>query len=813
MASHTDKKIILISGASDVKIKNLQSNFQNYLHDRFYLDQSFQRKSLGLSLSSVSVDLQFHNPVCSTNDKYPQFIVTTVKDFRKFKNTNVQPHSEIKNIVIRENGETIPKLVNTWFIKELNNNKGPISLFDFTNDQKFYLKSHKRYTVTDLYNEWIDKQNSVYKNITKYSTIDPGQFMKLDKDSNVLWFDNFVQTNATRLSETVIERKTPQSINEALIMFFHEKFYNALKLRCDDGVQNPCGEYTFDNEKYFYIILWERYGIKVDIDHRGLYFETPKLMKIVCKQITMIEDDNQYSQVMAITSIDEEDKFKHKEFKFSGEETFPLQSNISDHIEILLLDENNKRIVLSNSLPTVVTLNAKVMTNDEFHIRFSSDNSKYKSNTPTNFKYLMNAPADLSEEYHVALLSTNFKNEFLPDKSFDFYFIYNLYDENGIASDKKKISLNDKCLNAKEVYRKFISEINGLKDSEGNVIVETKKNNDNILTFIYKRNASFTFSYHLTRILGIREQTYKITELINDPNRTAENTMPNDMQKSFNRTHHGNEFGPEGKKSRLHKSFEFGFVLYGYDLNGKEWVYRKKIIDIDNVDDLVRKFIEEIEKNAGMKAHVENERLKIFFKEVDIKMEIQPHLANILGFTNVCRGFIYTGKKGSEYTTSYDIINIPLIKAVPKDFRKFQFLNDNEDAIIEIYNDDDDDDDDNTGNTYTCSVPINMDYQIEQKIVFIESNIVKSTPVANGNGKVLKTIVTKDLGKYEENNFYDRPEFVPLQHETFQAIEIKLMSLSGNQLVCKDPENNTTHCHLLIRRFRKPKSRQSLINS
>ena len=133
---------------------------------------------------------------------------------------------------------------------------------------------------------------------------------------------------------------------------------------------------------------------------------------------------------------------------------------------------------MSNSLPTVVTLNAKVMTNDEFHIRFSSDNSKYKSNTPTNFKYLMNAPADLSEEYHVALLSTNFKNEFLPDKSFDFYFIYNLYDENGIASDKKKISLNDKCLNAKEVYRKFISEINGLKDSEGNVIVETKKNND-----------------------------------------------------------------------------------------------------------------------------------------------------------------------------------------------------------------------------------------------------------------------------------------------------------------------------------------------
>ena len=73
-----------------------------------------------------------------------------------------------------------------------------------------------------------------------------------------------------------------------------------------------------------------------------------------------------------------------------------------------------------------MTLNAKVMKNDEFHLRFSSDNSKYQSNTPTNFKYLMSAHANVNEEYHVALLSTNFKNEFLPDKSVDFYFMYHL---------------------------------------------------------------------------------------------------------------------------------------------------------------------------------------------------------------------------------------------------------------------------------------------------------------------------------------------------------------------------------------------------
>ena len=39
-------------------------------------------------------------------------------------------------------------------------------------------------------------------------------------------------------------------------------------------------------------------------------------MKIVCKQISMIEDDNQFSQVMGVVTIDEKDKFKHKEYKW-----------------------------------------------------------------------------------------------------------------------------------------------------------------------------------------------------------------------------------------------------------------------------------------------------------------------------------------------------------------------------------------------------------------------------------------------------------------------------------------------------------------
>ena len=65
-----------------------------------------------------------------------------------------------------------------------------------------------------------------------------------------------------------------------------------------------------------------------------------------------------------------------------------------------------------------------------------------------------------------------------------------------------------------------------------------------------------------------------------------------------------------------------------------------------------------------------------------------------------------------------------------------------EDAFIEM------DDATTDSATYLCSVPVDKEYQMEQKIVFIESNIVKNTLIGNSSGRILKTIVTKNLGEY-----------------------------------------------------------------
>ena len=60
------------------------------------------------------------------------------------------------------------------------------------------------------------------------------------------------------------------------------------------------------------------------------------------------------------------------------------------------------------------------------------------------------------------------------------------------------------------------------------------------------------------------------------------------------------------KKSRLHESFQFGYVLYCYDQRGKEYLYRKEITDVDNVNGLVKKFIENVGVDAAIKVKLED---------------------------------------------------------------------------------------------------------------------------------------------------------------------------------------------------------------
>ena len=108
--------------------------------------------------------------------------------------------------------------------------------------------------------------------------------------------------------------------------------------------------------------------------------------------------------------------------------------------------------------------------------------------------------------------------------------------------------------------------------------------------------------------MGIREQTYKISKIVKDPSKNVKDPI------EILLLDENNENAENTNQPKLHEGFHFGHVLYCIDQSGKEYVYRNNISDIDNVDDLVKKFIENVGVGAGMKVQLEDRRLRFFLK-------------------------------------------------------------------------------------------------------------------------------------------------------------------------------------------------------
>ena len=100
--------------------------------------------------------------------------------------------------------------------------------------------------------------------------------------------------------------------------------------------------------------------------------------------------------------------------------------------------------------------------------------------------------------------------------------------------------------------------------------------------------------------MGIREQTYKISKIVKDPSKNVKDPI------EILLLDENNENAENTNQPKLHEGFHFGHVLYCIDQSGKEYVYRNKTTDKDNVDDLVTKFIKDVGVGLGMQVHLEN---------------------------------------------------------------------------------------------------------------------------------------------------------------------------------------------------------------
>ena len=110
-----------------------------------------------------------------------------------------------------------------------------------------------------------------------------------------------------------------------------------------------------------------------------------------------------------------------------------------------------------------------------------------------------------------------------------------------------------------------------------------------------------------------------------------------------------------------------------------------------------------------------------------------------------------------------------------------------------------------TGGTYIASIPINFDFSLKQKFMFIEMNAIKNVPIGNGNGRILKIVPLslESFGQYVTQDF-DILDYHPLAYHHLHNIDFILLSHSGSTMKSHDEKDyNITWIQLIFKKFPK----------
>ena len=110
-----------------------------------------------------------------------------------------------------------------------------------------------------------------------------------------------------------------------------------------------------------------------------------------------------------------------------------------------------------------------------------------------------------------------------------------------------------------------------------------------------------------------------------------------------------------------------------------------------------------------------------------------------------------------------------------------------------------------TGGVYIASIPINFNFNIKQKFMFVEMNVIKNVCIGNGNAKIVKIIPLslESFGQYVTTDF-DNLDYHPLENHHLHNIEFKLLSQSGSVMKSHDEKDyNNTWIQLIFKKMTK----------
>ena len=504
----TEKRIVFNSSVENVNICNQLAHFQNSLFSKNYLDPY---KNYAITPRQLYIDLNFKNPVCPVDNAFPSVICVPKAHY----------------------GKKLQEQADAGYPE----GSGGVKLHMFYNVHKFYLNTGKKYTISDLFDEWTLKERIGIETKKKYNDkhsdslvykekdlILTTTFLKKDSKSIIFGQHPIIEDPATAYNVKVAEE-------ERTLLFFHYKFIEKL------GIRNQVRFDTLiSGEKYYMVRPF--FGsssspktVRVDLDNQGLLFETPKILQIKCDNIKSYPFNSSFTKTIGIVNLKENNTNSSFHHTFKGNQFYPVESKINETWEILITDENNSRLKLYEGIPTILEISAiEDKMENELNVTCNSEISEFHpKNCPTNFTTVLNTPIKIDRDWKVALSSITFKNNFKFDSSFDFRFSYWQYNKkNKEILKRTNIKIDENVTTVKEIFESFKSILKKHKVDEDSQspngpdgtsrktrsprnkkIANVDLSENQIMTFVFPRATKLSLSPHLAMVLGANNNPFE----------------------------------------------------------------------------------------------------------------------------------------------------------------------------------------------------------------------------------------------------------------------------------------------------------------
>ena len=149
-------------------------------------------------------------------------------------------------------------------------------------------------------------------------------------------------------------------------------------------------------------------GTSINFDGRNHIFKhsiNPKRVDISLNEISPYKSSGGYSKVIGSFAPRKRHDLFHQEYKNTP--FFPISPTFCEQFTIKLATDKKKPLLLTAGQPTIIILEMREKTDDNFVISLASDDNaiKYSSNTSADFRVELPEPLSLDNEWEVALSS------------------------------------------------------------------------------------------------------------------------------------------------------------------------------------------------------------------------------------------------------------------------------------------------------------------------------------------------------------------------------------------------------------------------